>query len=465
MKDMISNLPDSILHYILSLLPTKDAIQTSILAKRWKYLWTGLSVFDFRKYLSITFINQRQKSVDCVFDQVDRLIYHSNYVRRLSVMIDPVWAMVPGFSIDADKVNSLISTAMKHNIEELKLFLPVRPPFNLSNCFSASKSLNKLVLHLGCVLDVSRGIHFPSLKTLKLSFVTFANEKSAQQLFSGCPVLQKLSLCNCSWDNIEQINIKFPTLKTLTISGACSSRGHLLNSTVTIDVANLLYFSYKSHVTIELVFVNLDSIVDAHIDVPAPSESLIKLLSGLGNIKSLRLSNDMVECFSYDFHLLPMFNNLTHLNVDLGNFMFTEEAIMDILQKTPKLEVLNIPMGFYPDICLDGEDWILNSVPSCFKNSLKLFSISNFDGGEAEIQLLKFLLENATVLSEIRIFCSKILSADLKKQAEISNQLQPVGLGSCVIKLYQESAMEKIVGDKQITYTEKYLLLAGLQDY
>ncbi|XP_057452370.1 F-box/LRR-repeat protein At4g14103-like [Lotus japonicus] len=365
MKDMISNLPDSILHYILSLLPTKDAIQTSILAKRWKYLWTGLCVFDFRKF---------------------------------SVMIDPACAMLHGFSIDANKVNSLISAAMKHNIEELKLFLPVRPLFNLSNCFSASKSLNKLVLHLGCVLDVSSDIHFPSLKTLKLSFVTFANEKSALQLFSGCPVLQKLSLCNCNWDNIEQINIKFPTLKTLTISGACSCRGHLLNFTVTIDVANLLSFSYKSHVTIELVFVNLASIVDAHIDVP-PSESLIKLLSGLGSIKSLRLSNDMLECFSNAFHLLPMFNNLTHLNVDLGYWIS-------------------------PDICLDGEDWILNSVPSCFKYSLKLFSISNFDGGEAEIQLLKFLLENATVLAEIRIFCSKTLSADLKKQAEIGNQLQ-----------------------------------------
>ncbi|XP_057457949.1 uncharacterized protein LOC130748721 [Lotus japonicus] len=129
-----------------------------------------------------------------------------------------------------------------------------------------------------------------------------------------------------------------------------------------------------------------------------------------------------------------MFNNLTHLNVDLGYCMFTDEAVMNILQKTPKLEVLNIPMGFDPETCLDGEHWILNSVPSCFKYSLKLFSISHFRGVEAEIQLLKFLLENATVLAEIRIFCSKILSADLKKQAEISNQLQPVGLGSCVIK-------------------------------
>ena len=79
---------------------------------------------------------------------------------------------------------------------------------------------------------------------------------------------------------------------------------------------------------------------------------------------------------------------------------------------------------------MDGEDWILNSVPCCFKNSLKLFSISVFDGSEAEIQLLKFLLENAKVLGEIQIMCTETLSTDLKKQAEISNPLQPIGLAA-----------------------------------
>jgi len=39
-KDLISDLPDGILHYILSRLSTEEAVRTSVLATKWRYLWT-----------------------------------------------------------------------------------------------------------------------------------------------------------------------------------------------------------------------------------------------------------------------------------------------------------------------------------------------------------------------------------------------------------------------------------------
>ncbi|XP_057459195.1 F-box/LRR-repeat protein At4g14096-like [Lotus japonicus] len=293
MKDMISILPDCILHLILSLLPTKEAIRTSILAKRWKYLWTFLSSFDFRSYLFRPSMKEdrKQKSACYLLDQVNRLLYHSNCVKKLCVTAS-------GVSIDVDRVNSLISSAVKHKIEVLKLLVHVKPLFVLPNFCSASDTLNKLVLEPHCVLDVASGIYFPSLKTLKLSRVTFANEKSVQQLFSGCPVLQKLSLCNCNWCNIKQISITTPTLKILTIFSGLSV---YMNSTVKIDAGNLLYFSYTGYSMVDFVLVNLASIVDARVDCFYPlfghtiGTPVPKLLGGLGSIKSLKLSNDTLQ--------------------------------------------------------------------------------------------------------------------------------------------------------------------------
>ena len=50
-EDRISKLPDDILTHILSFLPTKDAIGTIVLSKRWNDLWTFMINLDFDDHL------------------------------------------------------------------------------------------------------------------------------------------------------------------------------------------------------------------------------------------------------------------------------------------------------------------------------------------------------------------------------------------------------------------------------
>ncbi|KAL3634843.1 hypothetical protein CASFOL_021897 [Castilleja foliolosa] len=46
--DSLSQLPQPILHNIISLLSQKDAVRTSVLSKSWRYLWHGRLNFEFR---------------------------------------------------------------------------------------------------------------------------------------------------------------------------------------------------------------------------------------------------------------------------------------------------------------------------------------------------------------------------------------------------------------------------------
>ena len=47
MEDSFGELPEHILSHILSFLPTKEAVRTSILSKRWKFIWTSIPELHF----------------------------------------------------------------------------------------------------------------------------------------------------------------------------------------------------------------------------------------------------------------------------------------------------------------------------------------------------------------------------------------------------------------------------------
>ncbi|XP_061993599.1 putative F-box/FBD/LRR-repeat protein At4g03220 [Rosa rugosa] len=47
LADRISDLPDDMLHLILSFLPFKSVGQTSVLSRRWSHVWSSYPIFDF----------------------------------------------------------------------------------------------------------------------------------------------------------------------------------------------------------------------------------------------------------------------------------------------------------------------------------------------------------------------------------------------------------------------------------
>jgi len=108
--DRVSSLPDSIICHILSFLPTKYIVATSILPKRWKPLWLSVSTLDFIDYPAFL-----DTAPLCC------LIYSVMLSRDNNL---PIWSFRFLSSLKYDQpyyINQLIITATQRQTETLEL--------------------------------------------------------------------------------------------------------------------------------------------------------------------------------------------------------------------------------------------------------------------------------------------------------------------------------------------------------
>ncbi|XP_045832836.1 putative F-box/FBD/LRR-repeat protein At5g22670 [Trifolium pratense] len=417
--------------------------------------------------ISSSLQNQRHKPInkDIISDLRDNILHHIPHnifhlveKKRLDILIPQVF-------LDEHTITSLVTSLLALKLEHLTFIIQDVRYLNTScvlpSGFSASHLLSKLTLKVGgYTLYIPTGVQFPGLKTLNLYYATFANEEAVEQFFSGCPVLEELSLNYCYWLYIKQITIAIPTLRILSIrfDPHCLNCDDFSKVSVKIDVVNLLYLTCISDPSMKFVIANhLTSMVDAYISFNSlvqfhtkeymkyfkyRSQCAVALLSGLASVKSLALSQATIEesRFENHFDFLPEFSNLTHLTLQVDS-KFARKTFTQILSRCPKLEVLVFPLGIYS--FTDNHDWTSIPLPGCFKSSLKKLHISRFDGSEWEIRFVEFFLENATVLEEFQISlsrrpCSKY---NLKNLEDLKNRF--VGMGSCVIKFRLAELLEK----------------------
>lgn len=298
-EDKISGLPDCILQHILSFLPTKDAVATCILSKRWKFLWTSVPNMDFDDALLYTNeINGWYPiEVSCFMNFVERVLL----LRTASAMNK--FRLSCRVCFCSSRVHAWISAAVLHNIRELDLCLFVEKPFMLPLCVFDSKSLTVLKLEMNCVLELPTCISFPSLRILHLCLVTFLDDNSTHKLFSGCPVLQELAILDCEWTNLKSLVISIPTLKSLTIDDLPYFGSDDMNGCqIKINAENLTHLNYIGYLCNELFLCNVPSLVKAYIHVPVlcvwlneVSCRIAKLLKGLRNVNSLKISSRTIE--------------------------------------------------------------------------------------------------------------------------------------------------------------------------
>nr|AAF34431.1 hypothetical protein [Oryza sativa] len=182
--DRISDLPDDVIHHVLSLLPSRDAVRTCALARRWRDLWRSVPavrVAGDRGWAS--------------FDALARFVDSLLRLRRGGAALDACDfdlrfdGAFPGEELQGD---TWIRRALRRQVRALRFAVSTHPrvPIPLSD--------SPLVSH--------------SLTTLELRGVQ-GNDQVLD--FSSCPSLVDLKMKDCYVGGLEMWS---PSLKHLSIT-------------------------------------------------------------------------------------------------------------------------------------------------------------------------------------------------------------------------------------------------------
>jgi hypothetical protein len=250
--DRISNLPDSLLCHILSFLPTKEAVGTSILSNRWKPLWTLVPKLDLDE-------------VNIKYKPLTHIVY-----RILALHIAP---FLKKFSLrikcgarEYFHVETCIYTAMMRNLQQLQLEIVLNnyteEPFRFPHRFFSCKTLVVLELRERIEIDLPSSFEFPSLKILSLIRVCYSDDDCFSRLISSCPVLEDLSFEKAGIP-ISKFKICVPTLKRLRM------KFRKVDYELVIDAPALDYFEFQGDLRNFNFLKEVTKLVEAHVDIKA----------------------------------------------------------------------------------------------------------------------------------------------------------------------------------------------------
>ncbi|KAI3851171.1 hypothetical protein MKX03_007236 [Papaver bracteatum] len=416
-EDRIRRLPESLIHHILSLLPTKCAVATTVLSRGWNNLWISLPVLDFREWKSPD-TEATQSSTNSFMDFVDRVLLLRNMsdIKKFCLTCN-------GEYFDDQRIKAWILTAIQCRVKELIISRDANErvdiiPVDLYTC----ESLTSLDIDLfgGQHLNLPQLISFPRLKILQLSEISVFRQQNIQQLFSNCPVLEELCLKYCLLNHLEIIS---STLKSLTFFS--SLRICMSDVRIKIDTPNLISITVDDGIPQHLVVESFPSLVDADIhrmytEPSVPIDVIPNFVKKLSNVKHLKLSGNISESLELADVLsisFPTFINLITLEV---SFIKTQQvkSLFSFLRFAPNLESLVFGWVFYGDEA-NEDAFTLDVVPHCLLMNLKSIKFQYFEGHVNELDLVQLFLQNARVLQTVIIEISSdhFVSSDKKKHS------------------------------------------------
>ncbi|KAL3638796.1 hypothetical protein CASFOL_016703 [Castilleja foliolosa] len=338
-KDIISKLPDDILHKILSSVDIKQAVQTSILSKRWRSLCYSMPdlTFDFesphfRNRKGMRFVTLYLSSRDDT-SSIDKFTLKSKHM-----------------STDPTFLGNCISYAISHGARHLDIDANCHPtPLRyLPDNLFVSETLRVLNIkqYTNSIVVPKQPFTIPNLKTLHLDSFEFRDDNNdpyrfPTEPFSGFPILEELTIRNCE---VSGLIIRSTRLRVLEISFGQP----LFSRQVKIERISapvLSSFRYEGYVSLVCPEMDIPCLESVYFDVYAVLASpytndvkkkmpnnLVRMLQQLGNAKFVTLTLHTIQVLAMDLHLLEKspspFTNMKCLKLKKRRRLFPRMEIV-----------------------------------------------------------------------------------------------------------------------------------------
>ncbi|KAF9589181.1 hypothetical protein IFM89_019497 [Coptis chinensis] len=276
-EDRISDLPDGLLDQIYSDIDIIEAIRSSLVSKRWRYLWK-----------SLTFLN-----ADC------HTYYHhqgipaaefNDFVNKVLLFRDSS-STIQRYCFKYEKkipVTESVKTVIQFTVPsdtpvlDLEFCSNTLRTIHLCPCLATSKQLTVLKLKMRkgshgygspiAIFSLPESLSLPRLKTLHLQMLRFQGTDFVHNLFSSCPMLEILTIIKCELHKTDNVIFSAVQLKHLEIdelSAYCDMESNK-KCKITVSATNLRTFVCRADISNEYSLQNLSSLVKADIDMRFP---------------------------------------------------------------------------------------------------------------------------------------------------------------------------------------------------
>ncbi|KAL3627376.1 hypothetical protein CASFOL_028739 [Castilleja foliolosa] len=406
-SDRLSELPDSLIIHILSLLEVKESAITALLSKRWINLWRESPRLVFKEMSNLP--DQIRDFVGRVNKTLLAVSGGRNCLKTFEILFFYK-------NIYCSDVDVWLEFAIRNNVKNLSVALCSTQPstldvYSLPQMMFHNSSLEYLVLQ-GCVVAPRRTVEWRSLSKLTITRAEL-QDHVIEKISSGCPVLHYLLIFGCWGFNHLQVESKsLHKLLVYDLPSGLNQNKHLLRISapyvhslvvsLNAERRKLSLGNTSSLVEAAIVFTGSDLDIDT--EVVDNAKELLEKIRHVKLVEMRGCCRQVLSSLAMSGYQFPQ-SARTRLVVKDRTEKHSIHGILGLLESSPNLEALVIEGRIFeeePIICPDPKGDL-----SCDLLHLKTITFKNFVHpalcGEPMLTLARILLNKAPALEKMNI--------------------------------------------------------------